>query len=559
MTRFVLLLPVLPLASAVLMCLLTAALGRAVVRIAVAMGTLTLALSGVLLGLKLAGLETDLASLGTSWGSLLFDPLGLVMVVLIAIISLVVRVYSVRYMVEQDGYIRFFVLLDLMVATLLVLVMAGDLITLLVAWHLVGVLLYFLLGHDMRSPSAHRYGFWTFMTYRLADAPLLVAAVLLFGAYDTWSLPDIYRQVEADPGGAATIWGLPLAEVVGGLVALAAFARSAQFLLHTWLPYSMEGPTPVSALMHAGIVNAGGFLINRFAPIFVHTEAVLNWIFLVGLVTAVTGSLLMLVQNDIKKQLGYSTMGQMGFMTMECGLGAFTLAIFHMIAHGFFKGTMFLHSGAAIGEARNHDGVPKDAMYTFVIEKQPQPPRYTWPVMATTIVILPLAVLGLAHWAVAPDVFAKQGAVILLFFGWVTGAQLMFNAHRTHTRNTWRLVVIVAASFVLVVVGYTLISHAFAVFLYPEGFIERLYEAARIDLTSLVVLSALLALVASAGWVSAHRASRHFAADRNAISRWRSSFFATLSREFYVVDLYDRFGRGLLRLSARLNAMLRWG
>lgn len=556
MTRIVLLLPVIPLLSAVLMGLLTAVLGRAVVRIAVAMGVVTLALAGLLLGLKLAGQGSDLVSLGTSWGSLTFDPLGLVMVVLIAIIGLAVRVFSVRYMVEQTGYIRFFVLLDLMVATLLVLVMAGDLITLVVAWHLVGVFLYFLLGHDMRSPSAHRYGGWTFMTYRLADAPLLVAAVLLFGAYDTWSLPEIYRQVEAEPGGAPTIWGLPLLELVGGLVALAAFARSAQFLLHTWLPFTMEGPTPVSALMHAGIVNAGGFLINRFAPIFVHTETVLNWVFLVGLVTAVTGSLLMLVQNDVKKQLGYSTMGQMGFMTMQCGLGAFTLAIFHMIAHGFFKGTMFLNSGAVIGEARNHDGVPKDAMYTFVIEKQPQPPRYTWPVMATTIVILPLAVLALAHWAVSPGVFAKQGAVILLFLGWVTGAQLMFNAHRTHARNTWRLLGIVAASFVLVVVGYTLISHAFALFLYPAGFVERMYEAAHIDLTSMAVLSALLGLVVSAGWFSAHRASRHLATDRNAVSRWRGSLFAALTREFYLVDLYDRLGRGLLLLSARLNALL---
>lgn len=559
MERLVLLMPVIPLTSALLMGLLSATLGRAVVRITVTMGTLTLALAGLLLGLKLAGQEPALASLGTSWGSLLFDPLGLVMVVVIAVISLVVRVYSVRYMVEQAGYTRFFVLLDLIVAALLVMVTAGDLITLLVAWHLIGVLLYFLLGHDMRSRSAHRYGFWTLITYRLADTPLLLAAVLLFVAYDSWSLPDIYRQVEADPGGAATIGGLPLVEVVGGLVALAAFARSAQFLLHTWLPYTMEGPTPVSALMHAGIVNAGGFLMNRFAPVFVHTEAVLHWVFLVGLVTAVTGSLLMLVQNDVKKQLGYSTMGQMGFMTMECGVGAFTLAIFHMIAHGFFKGTLFLRSGAAIGEARKHDGVPKDAMYTFVIEKQPQPPRYTTLVMATTTLILPLAVLGLVHWVVSPDVLAKQGAVILLFFGWVTGAQLMFNAYRTRAQNTWRLLMIVATSFVLVVVGYTLISHALAVFLYPEGFIERMYAAAHIDVSSLVALSALVLAVAVAGWFSAHRGSLRFADDRKAVSRVRTSFFASLSRDLYVAELYARLGRGSLALSARLNSWMSWG
>ena len=168
-----------------------------------------------------------------------------------------------------------------------------------------------------------------------------------------------------------------LTTTVGLLVALAAFARSAQFPLHTWLPYTMEGPTPVSALMHAGIVNAGGFLINRFAPLFVHTSVVLHVIFAVGLVTAVLGSILMLTQNDIKKALGYSTMGQMGFMFVECGVGAFSLAIYHLIAHGMFKGTLFLGAGSVIGNARKHDGVPQDDVYTFVVERKPAISRVT--------------------------------------------------------------------------------------------------------------------------------------------------------------------------------------
>ena len=558
MDRLVLLLPALPLVSALLMVLLSATWGRAVVRISTAMGTATLAFAVFLLWLKLTGQDTGVSSLGASWGSLRFDPLGLLMAFVIALISLVVRVYSVRYMVEEAGYARFFVLLDLMVAALLVMVTAGDLITLLVAWHLIGVFLYFLLGHDMRSVSAHRYSSWAFLTYRLGDLPLLLAAILLFHAYDTWSLPEIFQQVDADPS-ATTVWGLPLVDVVGGLVALAAFARSAQFLLHTWLPYTMEGPTPVSALMHAGIVNAGGFLMNRFVPIFVHTDAVLHWVFLVGLVTALAGSVLMLSQNDIKKQLGYSTMGQMGFMMMECGVGAFTLAIFHLIAHGLFKGTLFLNAGGIIGAARRHDGVPKDDMYTFVIEKQPQAPRYTWLVMATTAFLVPLAALGLAHWAVAPEVFAKQGAVVLLFFGWVTGAQLMFSAYNMRVQDTWRLLTIIVSSFMLVVLGYTVISHALALFLYPGGLVARLYEAAHIDVTSFAVLVALLAAIMLSGWISAHRASRIFVNERGRITRLRTSFYASLSREFYVADLYASLNRGLLAVSARLNTWLRWG
>ena len=192
-------------------------------------------------------------------------------------ISLLVHVYSIRYMAEERGYARFFALLDLMTAALLLMVSAGDLITLLIAWHLIGVLLYFLLGHDTASQTAHRYASWTLLTYRFGDLPLLLAAGLLYQAFGTWSLHEVFAQFASAPD-ARTLFGLPLADTVAGLVALAAFARSAQFLLHAWLPYSMSGPTPVSALMHAGIVNAGGFLINRFAPLFVTPNDVLHWI-----------------------------------------------------------------------------------------------------------------------------------------------------------------------------------------------------------------------------------------------------------------------------------------
>ena len=559
MDKLVLLLPALPLLAALLTRLLSGVLGRSVVRIGLAGSVLTLLLAAFLLWLKLDGQAPALHSLGTGWGSLLFDPLSLLMAFVIAVISLIVRVYSVRYMVEEAGYVRFFILLDLMVAALLMMVAAGDLITLLVAWQLIGVLLYFLLGQDMRSVAAHRYGFWTLITYRFGDLPLLMAAVLLFHTFGTWSLPEIFAQVKAHPD-TTTFMGLPLVEVVAALIALAAFARSAQFLLHTWLPYTMEGPTPVSALMHAGIVNAGGFLINRFAPVFVHTSEVLHWVFLVGLLTSLMGSVLMLTQNDIKKSLGYSTMGQMGFMIMECGVGAFSLAIFHLIAHGLFKGTLFLNAGGVIGEARKHDGVPKDDLYTFIIEKQPQGNRYPWVLMAALTLLVPLGVLGLSHLVVDPDVFHKQGAVVLLFFGWVTGVQLLFATYNMRSENPWRLVTLIVFSFTVVVIGYTLISHAFTQFLYPEaGFIGKLYDAAHIDLTWFNALIVLVALVIVLGWLSAYYAGRHAAQGKSFGTRLWMSFYALLMREFYVADLYAALTRGLLAGSARVNSWLRWG
>ena len=448
---------------------------------------------------------------------------------------------------------------DLMTASLLVMVAAGDLLTLLIAWHLVGVLLYFLLAHNTRDTSAWRYAFWTKITYRIGDLPLVIAAVLLYQAYDTWSLPVIFEQVMAQPD-AHHVLGLRLPDVVAALIAFSAFARSAQFLVHTWLPYTMSGPTPVSALMHAGIVNAGGFVINRFAPLFVQSSDVLHWVFIVGLFTAVIGSVLMLSQHDIKKSLGYSTMGQMGFMIMECGVGAFSLAIFHLIAHGLFKGTLFLSAGGIIGEARHEDGVSKDDLYTFIVERRPARNRQPWLLMATITLAIPVVVLLLSHLLVAPNLFQKQGAIILLFFGWVTGAQLLFATYNMRSENPWRLVALIVFSFTVVVIGYTLISHAFDVFLYPDPeFGTRLYQAAGIDFSWFVILVIFASVMIVLGWLRAYYTERSQHGKWRSPTHWWRNFYALVWREFHVLDIYTGLTRGVLAASARVNVWLRWG
>jgi NADH-quinone oxidoreductase subunit L len=559
MNTLTVLIPALPILSAILTHLLAPGFGRRVARLSVGFSLLTFLLAAASLGMALSGEENHAVSLGQGWGIILFDPLSSLMALVIAGISFIVHLYSVRYMAEETGYARFFVLLDLMTASLLIMVAAGDLITLLVAWHLVGVMLYFLLGHDTQSPSAYRYGMWTFMTYRIGDIPLVLAAVVLFHTYGTWSLTVIFDQLAANPD-AKTFFGLSVAEVVGGLVAFAAFARSAQFLLHTWLPYTMEGPTPVSALMHAGIVNSGGFLINRFAPLYIHTGDVLHWVFIVGLVTAVIGSVLMLAQNDIKKSLGYSTMGQMGFMIMECGVGAFSLAIFHLIAHGLFKGTMFLSAGGIIGKARQNDGVPKDDLYTFVVEREA--PRVQQPllIMVGITLVIPVLVLVLTHWWVAPDLYQRQGAIILLFFGWITGAQLLFSTYHMKAANPWRLLGLILVSFVVVVVGYTLISHAFDVFLYKDPeFASQLYRAAGIDIVWFDTLVVLTTIIVVLGWVRAYRVEKLGSLIDQKPANWWMNFYSLISREFYMIDFYSGLHRRLLAASARMNVWFRWG
>ena len=558
MELFIILLPALPLLSALFNHVYANQLGQQVAKISVGIGVLTFILAAYLLAETLGSDTSSQISLGDTWGILLADPLSTLMGILIAGISLIVRIYSVRYMVEEAGYPRFFVLLDLMTATLLLMVAAGDLLTLVIAWHMVGILLYFLLGFDSRSQTGYRYAFWTLITYRVGDVALVLAAALLFHAYGTWNLSEIFEQVTNNPG-AHEYLGFTLESIVGLLLALAAFARSAQFLLHTWLPYTMDGPTPVSALMHAGIVNAGGFLVNRFAPIFIQSDGVLHLLFVVGLITAIIGSVLMLTQNDIKKALGYSTMGQMGFMIMECGVGAFSLAIYHLIAHGLFKGTLFLGAGAVINEARQNDGVPKQDLYTFVVERRSAKRRQPWLVMAGITLAVPIIILTFAHWLVAQDFFQKQGAIILLFFGWVTGAQLLFTTYRMGNQNIWRLVGIVIFSFAVIVLGYTIISHAFDLFLYPDPeFRAQMYAAAGIDVFWFDVLVVLTTAVIVAGWVLTYYSEQNRLKGEETLNRWWLSFYALVSREFYMTDIYAWLTRTLLKIAARLNVLLRW-
>ena len=558
MEQLIIVVAALPLISALLVQLFASRIGRRIARVSVAVTTISFLVSVLLLWWALAGHGPQALPLGNGSFVLLFDPLSALLAAIILGISLIVHLYSVRYMAEEAGYGQFFVLLDLMTAALLFMVIAGDLITLLIAWYLVGVLLYFLLGQDTRSQTAYRFAFWTLITYRIGDIPLIIAAALLYNAYDTWSLTTIFAEIMANPD-AHQVMGLPLTEVVAALIGLAAFARSAQFLLHTWLPYTMDGPTPVSALMHAGIVNAGGFLINRFAPVFVHSGDVLNWIFIVGLITAVFGSLLMLTQNDIKKALGYSTMGQMGFMIMECGIGAFSLAIYHLFAHGVFKGTMFLSAGSVINNARQDDGIPKDELYTFAVEKRPNKVRQPWILMAAITLAVPLVILVFAHLLIAEDYFQKQGAIVLLFFGWVTGAQLIFATYRMRTQNVWRLVGLSVLSLVVVVLGYAVISHAFDLFLYPDpAFRAQLYSAATIELLRFDVLVVIVTLIIVSGWIVTYYAEQGGYRRRRQTKHLWLNFYALISREFYLSDIYTRLARTLLAISSQLNVWLRW-
>lgn len=533
---------------------------RAAARLATSTILLTFVLSLIALGTYLAQPSARVETLGDHWGSIWLDPLSLVMWSFVTGISLLVHIYSIRYMAEEPHYPRFFALLNLMTATILFMVAAADLITLLASWFLVGVFLYFLLGHDTDRREAGRYAFWTKLTYRVGDIPLWFAALLLYKTYHSFSLPVIFSRIAAAPN-AAQLWGLSVPTWAGIAIAIAAFARSAQLPLHGWLPYTMDGPTPVSALMHAGIVNAGGFLFNRFAPVFEYTGTPLHIAFIVGLISAIVGSALMLIQNDVKRSLGYSTMGQMGFMVMECGLGAFPLAVFHLIAHGFFKASLFLGAGNAIGDARSHDGVPPDLVYVSIVERRPtKPSRLPLWIAGALTLLVPVTVLSLAHFAVATGLFFQQGTIVLLFFAWVAGAKALFAAHKLTRTNPWKLMTGILTSFVLAVAGYTVISHNFGDFLYSRDASNRLYHSAGIGVLSDGILVAIITLLFIGGWaVTLLSDSRDWG--HRLASRWNSAYlavYAFLTRELYINDIWARGSQILVRLSRRLNVLFWW-
>jgi len=480
------------------------------------------------------------------------DALSVVMALAVSVISFIVHAYSVRYMQDDEGYARFFSLLDLTTFSIYLTVLAGNLLILFVGWHLIGVFLYFLLSHNLKSTDSSRFALWTFLAHRAGDIPLLLAFVLLYKSTGTLDIGKLSERLIS----SEYVQGI---EFVGVLIVLSAFAKSAQLPFHIWLPYTMGGPTPVSALMHAGIVNAGGFLINRFAPVFYSAEVGLHIAFWVGLATAILGSTLMLMQNDIKRALGYSTVGQMGYMIMECGLGAFALAVYHLIAHGIFKATLFMGSGSVIHEARKDPNIPENEVYSFFVKRELPPTKVPWVAFALITVSVPLAIVILAHLVVGVEVFKYQGAIILLFFGWVTGAQTIFSIYKLGARSVYKLLTFVILSFSIVVLGYVVIGHSFEKFLYPNReLVDKIYENASIHPEIFEIQILLLTLVVVVGWVFVYYANQN----RDVVaSRFRSMYitlYTHLSRELYIPDLYELLGKKLSDLSGWVNRSMRW-
>jgi len=267
--------------------------------------------------------------------ALLVDPLSAVMVVVITSIGALVARFSINYMHNEVGFARYFTVLALFLAAMLLLVMSSSYALMFVGWEAVGVCSYLLIGFYLERPSAARAGTKAFVMTRIGDAGFLVGIFLLVDSFGSTDFDLVFAQAAAaDP---ARITAICLSLLVG------AIGKSAQLPLTTWLARAMEGPTPSSALIHAAtMVTAGVYLLARSAPLYDHAPAALAVVTLVGAATAIYSGVLGLVQTDIKSVLAYSTTAQLGLMLVACGLGAYAIAVFHLAAHAFFKTYLFL-------------------------------------------------------------------------------------------------------------------------------------------------------------------------------------------------------------------------
>lgn len=399
--------------------------------------------------------------------ALLYDRLAGIMVLLISVVSLVIHVYSRQYMQGDPDYVRFFGLLGLLTFVLLTLVTSGHLVWLLLAWHAVTWLLATFISFNRASDAARQAGRTTLLIQGFGDVALLLAIVALYAAFGTLDLTTLFRTLEAMPN-RPTLWTgtrFELDAITSStlLMVFAIMTKSAQFPFHIWLPGTIEAPTPVSAMLHAGIVNAGGFLVNRLAPLFGQTPATLYILFVVGALTALIGASTMLTQSSIKRTLAYSTMGQMGYMIMECGLGAFALAIFHLCAHGLFKATLFLNSGDHIRKARTEYTLPESRR----VGDAPAFSFVPWGTGLAITLLLPLLILLMAHGLVHISLFESQSTMIFLFFAWVTSAQAIFSLYRLNMVASWKVSLTMLATLTFIGLTYLWAGETFTHFLYP--------------------------------------------------------------------------------------------
>nr|WP_314900841.1 NADH-quinone oxidoreductase subunit L [uncultured Deefgea sp.] len=385
MKSIYLLIPLAPLLGSLIAGLFGWAIGRRAAHVATISGVaVSFALSAYTLNYLLNGGESFNGNIYT-WLSVngvdlnigfLVDNLTAMMMCVVTFVSLMVHIYTIGYMHEDPGYQRFFSYISLFTFAMLMLVMSNNFVQLFFGWEAVGLVSYLLIGFWFKRPTATFANLKAFLVNRVGDLGFLLGIGLVLAHFGTLDYAEVFAKAPELKDAtislfAGTNWSLMTVTCI--LLFIGAMGKSAQFPLHVWLPDSMEGPTPISALIHAAtMVTAGIFMVSRMSPLFEMSETALNFVLVIGAITALFMGFLGIIQNDIKRVVAYSTLSQLGYMTVALGASAYSVAVFHLMTHAFFKALLFLAAGSVImgmhhdQDIRNMGGLRKYMKITWI-------------------------------------------------------------------------------------------------------------------------------------------------------------------------------------------------
>ena len=498
------------------------------------------------------------------------DQLTVLLLLLVTGVSGVVHVYSSRYMIDDPKYNRFFAVIALFTFSMLMLVMSRNLLMLYVFWEVMGLCSYLLISHAADRKSAGQAATKAFLVNAVADVGFGLGVILAFRTFGTLDISQILEQAPAMANDTVNVlaWmGLDLhirsVTLISLLLFTGAMGKSAQIPFHVWLPGAMEAPTPVSALIHAAtMVNAGPFLLVRLSPLIVLSPVAMTFIAVIGAATAVFAGIVSLTQSDIKKILAYSTMSQIGFMVMACGLGAFAVAIFHLLAHGCYKAFFFLSTGNALRSVErglghgDHEHPVSDGMGVLQIGSlllACMPPfilfsgsyEYLWGVTGFLSATIGFKVIGLITVFVT-SVYLFRNITSLFIQGpktyWPTSGQPNSENHSIQPKfvNSSILIGLLIATLLLGIM-LPLFWNWFANFLAPaltfpgvtlgEGAVEHGFPF------WLVVSLG----VAIAGWVYAYSTQVRSQHQVSRASRISNRWYVLFWNKFYVDEIYDAY------------------
>jgi NADH-quinone oxidoreductase subunit L len=500
-----------------------------------------------------------------NWGFQL-DPLAGVMILVVTGIGLLIHIYSTGYMAHEGGYYRFFAYLNLFMFSMLTLVLANNFVLMFVGWEGVGLCSYLLIGFYFHKKSAADAGKKAFVINRVGDFGFMLGMFLIFNQFGSLDFSTVFHSVNSQAAAGTLKVGDGLLTTICLLLFLGACGKSAQIPLYIWLPDAMEGPTPVSALIHAAtMVTAGVYMVARCSALFMVAPVAMLTVATIGSLTAIFAATIGLVQNDIKKILAYSTISQLGYMFLGCGVGAFSAGVFHLMTHAFFKALLFLGAGSVIHAMSGEQDIQKMGGLWKKI------PTTWWTMMAGTLAIagfFPLAGFfskdeilwkaadsPLSHWLIWLMAFSAAGMTSFYMF------RLMFltfhgesrvspdvehHIHESPASMTIPLKILAAGA---IIAGWVGIPSVFYLSNQFEGFLEPVFESPiRLgegrwtgwgEVGMMWLLMVLSVSMAAAGLYVAYV---FYLKDKSIPDRLANGFegvYTTLSNKYWIDELYD--------------------